>query len=178
MTTATVDGELAQVMDSMPYGVYIVGSRDSNNEANGMMADWVMQVSFHPRLVGVSFENDAHTLANIKGSGWFTVNFLAASEAGRKVAAGFVQPYDGGKVRGRTAGEKAVVHHKMDGVPHAVTMHGAPVLTDAVAWIECQAKQFVPAGDHTLVIGEVMGGKLVNDSDALSSAYTGWTYSG
>jgi flavin reductase (DIM6/NTAB) family NADH-FMN oxidoreductase RutF len=179
MTTASqVDGDLAQVMDSMPYGMYIVGSRDGNNEPNGMMADWVMQVSFQPRLLAVSFENDAHTLANIRGNGWFTVNFLPASEEGRKVAAQFAQPYDGAKVQGRTIGEKAVVHHKMDGVPHAVALHGAPVLAGAMAWLECQANEFLPIGDHTLVIAEVAAGKLVNNSEPLSSTYTGWTYSG
>lgn len=162
----------------LSYGVHVIGSVSADGEHNAMLADWVMQVSFHPRLLAVSFENDAHTLANIRSNGWFTVNFLPASEEGRKVAARFAQPYDGGKVRGRTVGEKAVVHHKMDGVPHAVAVHGAPVLTGAMAWLECQVNQFVPTGDHTLVIGEVMAGKLVNDSEPLSSTYTGWTYSG
>jgi flavin reductase (DIM6/NTAB) family NADH-FMN oxidoreductase RutF len=179
MTTATqIDGELAQVMEAMPYGVYIVGSRDQNNERNGMMADWVMQVSFSPRLIGVSFENDAHTLANIRGNGWFTVNFLPASDQGRKVAALFAQPYDGAKVVGRTAAGKSTLHHKLDGVPHAVALHGAPILNESMAWIECRATELITTGDHTLVIAEVMTGRLVNDAEPLSSTYTGWTYSG
>ena len=41
--------------------LYIVGSHDTASENNGMMADWVMQVSFVPRMVAVSFENDPHT---------------------------------------------------------------------------------------------------------------------
>ena len=60
----------------------------------------------------------------------------------------------------------------------AVTPHGTPVLAGAMAWLECEARQFVTVGDHTLVIGEVTAGKLVNSAEALSSAYTGWTYSG
>jgi flavin reductase (DIM6/NTAB) family NADH-FMN oxidoreductase RutF len=173
-----IDGELVQVMDAMPYGVYIVGSSDAAGELNGMMADWVMQVSFRPRLLAISFEQDAHTLANIREHGWFVVNFLPANDDGRKLAARFAQPYDGGKVLGRTEGQKAVIHHKIEGIPHSATAHGSPVLDGAMAWVECRSKQFVPAGDHVLVVAEVTGGELRSDQEALSSAYTGWTYSG
>jgi flavin reductase (DIM6/NTAB) family NADH-FMN oxidoreductase RutF len=173
-----VDGDLVQVMDSMPYGVYIVGSSDAEGEMNGMMADWVMQVSFRPRLMAVSFENDAHTLANIKGNGRFSVNFLPANDDGRKIAAKFAQPYDGAKVLGRTERQKAVVHHKMEAVSHTTSPRGTPILTGATAWLECDVRQFLGVGDHTMVVAEVMGGELVSDAETLSSAFTGWTYSG
>ena len=39
--------DIKAVMDEMPYGLYIIGSR-MGNEVNAMMADWVMQVSFVP----------------------------------------------------------------------------------------------------------------------------------
>ncbi len=177
-TAAQADGDLAQVMDSMPYGHYIVGSSDINHEPNGMIVDWAMQVSFQPRLLAVAFENDAHTLQNIRENGWFTLNFLPATEEGRKVGATFVQPYDGAKVRGRTDDAKARLHHKMDGVPHSVAAHGAPVLNSAMAWVECRATQFLSTGDHTLVVGEIVAGKLVDDVKVLDSTYTGWNYSG
>ncbi len=48
-----VEADIVQVMEQMPYGMYIVGSSDSNGVPNGMMADWVMQVAFPPRLVAV-----------------------------------------------------------------------------------------------------------------------------
>ncbi|MBE0608766.1 MAG: flavin reductase [Dehalococcoidia bacterium] len=177
-TALQMDGDIARVMDVMPYGHYIVGSSDANHEPNGMIADWVMQVSFQPRLLAVAFENDAHTLANIRENKWFTVNLLPGSEQGRKVAARFLQSYDGAKVAGRTDDEKARLHHKMDGTPHAVAAHGGPVLNSAMAWVECRATQFLPTGDHTLIVGEVVGGKLVDDVEALDSTYTGWNYSG
>jgi flavin reductase (DIM6/NTAB) family NADH-FMN oxidoreductase RutF len=60
--------KIPQVMDEMPYGLYIVGSK-LGEDVNGMMADWVMQVSFQPRLVAVALENDARTLWNIH-TGW------------------------------------------------------------------------------------------------------------
>lgn len=171
-------GDIAQIMDAMPYGMYIIGSRDRANEPNGMIADWVMQVAFKPRMIAVSFENDAHTLGNIREDGWFTVNFLPATDEGLAAASNFAQPYDGAKVGGRSEDQKAVIHHKMDGVRHAPAAHGSPVLDGAYAWLECYASTFIPAGDHTLVVGEVTDGKLRRSADVLSSGYTGWSYSG
>lgn len=162
------------IMDDMPYGTYIIGSH-LDGDVNGMMADWVMQVSFHPRLVAVSFENDAHTLANIRANQAFTVNMLAESDGGMELAAHFAQPYDDTKVRGRLA---CGVHHKLEGIPYTLDEHGCPVLDGATAWLECEAEQFVPVGDHTLVVGRIVDGQLRRTAKPLTSVYTGWTYSG
>ncbi len=70
MTIPTAD-PLAEVMDEMPYGLYIIGST-SHSDVNGMMADWVMQVSFSPRLIAVALEKDAHTLQNVRATSRFT----------------------------------------------------------------------------------------------------------
>src|SRR5689334_14305011 len=94
-------GDPAHGMEQAPYGMYIVGSRDAGGVLNGMMADWVMQLSFSPRLIGVAFENDAHTLAAIRANRRFTVNLLPEGEEARKLAARFCQPFDDGKVLGR-----------------------------------------------------------------------------
>ena len=178
VTPTRVDGDLAEVMDSMPYGVYIIGSHDALGEPNGMMADWVMQVSFKPRMIAVSFENDSHTLANIREGGWFSVNFLPASEDGQNLGAQFLQPYDGSKVRGRSQSQMAVLHHKMEMVPHSPAPYGSPVLAGSNAWLECEAARFIAAGDHTLVIATVRAGELRRHVDTLSSDFSGWTYSG
>ena len=179
MTTAIeLDGNASKVMGQMAYGLYIVGSHDTAGENNGMMADWVMQVSFVPRMVAVSFENDAHTLANIRDTGSFTVNMLPQDDAGRALAARFGQPYDGSKVAGRSSGEKRNFHHKLDGVGYTLSEFGSPVLDGALSWMECKAEEFLPLGDHTLVAGRVVGSEIRGDGEILTSSYAGWTYSG
>ena len=124
MVTEVDTGRAALVMDQMPYGLYIVGTHDSEGEPNGMMADWVMQVSFQPRLVAVALELDARTLANIRATGRFSVALLPEDEDGRKLAAKFAQPYMGAKVAGRSMGERAALHHKMESVPHFFSKNG------------------------------------------------------
>ena len=163
-------------MEQMSYGLYIVGSR-SGDAADGMMADWVMQVSFEPRLVALAFENDARTLENIRATRAFSINLLSQDEAGMALAAKFAQPYYDAKVGGRTV-LAARVHHKLDQIPHTFGPDGSPVLDAAMAWIACEAEQFVAAGDHTLVIARVRDASMVHEGEPLTSRYTGWNYSG
>jgi flavin reductase (DIM6/NTAB) family NADH-FMN oxidoreductase RutF len=39
---------------------------------------------------------------------------------------------------------------------------GLPLLRDALAWFECQIVSEHPAGDHVLVLGKVIDGKLLD----------------
>ena len=169
--------EVKRVMDELPYGLYIVGTK-MDGEVNAMMADWVMQVSFKPRLVAVSFELDARSLANVRANKAFTVNLLSQDKDSMELASKFAQPYFGDKVKGRSELEAEKVHHKLEGIACTLTQRGCPVLDAAMAWLECEAEQFLPAGDHTLVIGRVLDGRVTRDAEPLTSTYTGWTYSG
>jgi flavin reductase (DIM6/NTAB) family NADH-FMN oxidoreductase RutF len=170
---------VARVMHELPYGLYIIGSREAEGEkVNGMMADWVMQVSFNPRLVGVAFENDAHTLGNVRKHGVFSVNLLAADKESMELARPFAQPHSGTKVQGREGPEATAEHYKLDGLDHRLTERGCPVLDAALAWFECEAEQYVEIGDHTLVVGRVLDGRVEREAEPMTSTYTGWTYSG
>ncbi|MFQ6019196.1 MAG: flavin reductase family protein, partial [Dehalococcoidia bacterium] len=138
--------------------------------------DWVMQVSFTPRLVAVAIENDARTLMNIRASPVFSVNLLA--EDGMALAAKFAQPYYGSKIRGRAGGAAAEIHHKLEGVRYRSGEADCPILTDALAWFECRVETLVPVGDHTLVVGRVLNGAVDRDAEPLTTNVTGWPYSG
>ena len=178
MATQTRENAIADVMEQFPYGLYIIGSRSPAGEPNGMMADWVMQVSFDPRLVAVAFERDAHTLENIRADKVFTVNVLSQDPESMHLASGFAQPYYGRKVKGRAGTALAEVHHKLDGIDFTLAASGCPVLGLAMAWLDCEAAVFVETGDHVLVVGRVVDGGMRREGDVLTSTYTGWMYSG
>jgi flavin reductase (DIM6/NTAB) family NADH-FMN oxidoreductase RutF len=169
--------EALGVLHAMPYGLYIVGSREEDG-VNGMMADWVMQVSFDPRLLAVALENDSHTLDNIRVRRYFTVNLLSQDGDSMELARRFAQPYDGGKVKGRGDPEAQRRHLKLEGLDYTLSERGCPVLDAAMAWLECEADAFLAIGDHTLVVGRVLDGRVERDAEALTSAFTGWTYGG
>jgi len=167
---------VTESLGTMPYGLYIVGSRD-DGDLNGMMADWLMQVSFRPRLVACSFENDATTLRNIRKTLVFSVNLLRAGS--RELAARFAQPRDASKIKGRSEEAAHRVYDKLAGVAYTRgEQTDCPILDDALAWLECQAEQFVEAGDHTLVIGRVLDGAVLRDAEPLTQKALGWEYAG
>ncbi|HET9476120.1 MAG TPA: flavin reductase family protein [Dehalococcoidia bacterium] len=172
------DEPVQRVMHEMPYGLYIVGSSEPDGKVNGMMADWVMQVSFDPRLVAVAFENNSHTLANLRERPHFSVNLLAQDVESMELARSFAQPYSGAKVSGRKGDEATKVHYKLDGLEYRLTEHGCPVLQAVMAWMECEVQQFLPIGDHTLAVGRVLDGRVEREAEPLTSTFTGWTYSG
>jgi flavin reductase (DIM6/NTAB) family NADH-FMN oxidoreductase RutF len=95
-----------------------------------------------------------------------------------ELAARFAQPYHGDKVKGRPVQEAAKLHRKLEGIPYTESANSCPILDDALAWLDCEAVQLLPAGDHTLVIARVLDGRVLRDAEPLTSTYTGWTYSG
>ena len=46
---------------------------------------------------------------------------------------------------------------------------GAPILTDALAYFDCELTSVVEAGDHYLLLGRVVDAGLLRDASALVS---------
>jgi flavin reductase (DIM6/NTAB) family NADH-FMN oxidoreductase RutF len=95
-----------------------------------------------------------------------------------RMAMQFVQPADASKVEGRSENAARQHNHKLDGVEYARTARGLPVLADAVMWLECELQEESGVGDHIMVIGRVLDGRTQQSAEAMTTAYTGWTYSG
>ncbi len=170
------EDRISRTMHELSYGVYVIGTTD-NEDMNAMVADWVMQVSFKPRLVALAFEADAPSLANVRLSRVFTVNLLS-QEGGMDLASVFLQPKDPSKIGGRSQAATAAPHDKLEGIPHHTTPDGCPILDDALAWFSCAAEEFFAVGDHVLVTGRVVDGMILGHGEPLTSTYTGWTYGG
>jgi len=167
---------VALALHELPYGVYVVGSVDEAGP-NVMVADWVMQVSFDPRMVAVALERDSSTLVRVRANGRLSVSLLPADDDSMRMAMQFVQPANPSKVEGRRSAGTGRVD-KLAGVAHRVIEGGLPVLDDAVAWLRCEADQFVEAGDHVLVLARVLEGAPGESAEPMTTLYTGWTYSG
>ena len=169
------DARVRDALHSLPYGVYVVGTVTADGQPNVMVADWVMQVSFNPRVVCVAFERDATSLKNARASRQLSVNILP--ESGMDLAATFLQPSDPSKIKGRSL--NAEKPDKMRGVAHRVLDGGAPVLDDALAWVAAEVEQFIPVGGHVLALARVTDGAVeAREGRPLTSLYTGWVYGG
>src|SRR4051812_42260846 len=128
---------------TFPSGLYVIGSR-AGDRRNGMTANWVTQVSFDPKLVAVSIEKEALTHQLISDGGSFTVNTVDRED--RAIVRKFTKPVE--------VDDSA---HTLNGFPfHDGPSTGAPVLDQAVAFIECEVRNTVDAGDHAVFVGEVV----------------------
>ena len=175
----TEEDYIVEAMHELPYGIYVIGST-RDGKPNGMIADWVMQVSFSPRLLAAAFERDSSSLQRIRDHGYLTINLLNQEGNGMALARNFVQPADASKVRGRSEAAAAQQYDKLAGVDYELSVRspGCPILEDALAYAECQAEQFLDVGDHVLVIGRVLYAEVLNSGEPLTSTFTGWSYSG
>jgi flavin reductase (DIM6/NTAB) family NADH-FMN oxidoreductase RutF len=139
-------------------GVYVV-TASHGDERDGFTAAWLTQASFEPLLVALSVNPANATWTLIDRSGRFAVNVLASGQL------------EAARHFGLQSGRE---RDKLAGVPIVRRSDGAVVLADGVAWLDCRVQQRVPAGDHVVVIAQVVGGELVNpDAVPLHYAETG-----
>ena len=143
-----------RVLWKFPSGLYVIGSRAADGgERNLMTANLVSQLSFEPKLVGVSVEEDAVTHRLIADGATFVVNVLARED--RAIVRKFTKPVevDGD---GRSA----------NGFPiHDAPVTGTPVLDQAVAYVDCRVWKTVECGTSTLFIGEVVDAGFQRDEE-------------
>lgn len=156
-----------RVLWKFPSGLYVIGSRSADGtEQNLMTANLVTQVSFSPKLVGVSVEDNAVTHRLIADGQAFTVNVLDRED--RAIVRKFTKPVE---VEGSAANGFAF---------HAAPMTGGPVLDQALAYVDCRLWQSVEVGTSTFFIGEVVdaGFQRDEDTDVLRMEDTRMNYGG
>jgi flavin reductase (DIM6/NTAB) family NADH-FMN oxidoreductase RutF len=155
-----------RVLWSMPSGLYVVGSRHGDRR-NLMTLNWASQVSFEPKLLGIGVEKTALTHQLIEGGGSFTLNTVSRED--RAIVRKFTKPVEQDPVAGTLNG---FAFH--DGAT------GAPILDQAVAWVDCAVRQPVDCGGHTFFIGEVVdcGFQQAEETPVLRMEDTRMSYGG
>ena len=155
-----------RVLWTMPSGLYVIGSR-AGERRNAMTANWATQVSSDPKLVGVSVEKPALTHQLIAEGRAFSVNVVDRED--RAIVRKFTKPV-----------EVDDAARTVNGFPFHDGPTGAPILDQAVAWIDCRLHSSVDLGDHTLFIGEIVdaGFQKAEDTPVLRMEDTRMNYGG
>jgi flavin reductase (DIM6/NTAB) family NADH-FMN oxidoreductase RutF len=125
----------------IPYGLYVLTSEAADGRVGAATVNWVTQTAFEPPLVAVGVKADSNTHAVIKETGTFALNVLGSGQ--QDTAFKFFKPLERD---GNTIG----------GEPFTSGAHGAPLLSNAVAFVECRLIDTVEKGDHSLFVGEVV----------------------
>ena len=142
-----------RVLWKMPSGLYVVGSTDNGERRNAMTLNWATQVSSDPKWLGIGVEQEAYTHELITAGGVFSLCVIDRED--RAIVRKFTKPVEV-DVAAKTLNGFAY----LDG-----PVTGAPVLSQAVAFVECEVRQPVDAGNHTLFLGEVVNAAFLKDEE-------------
>jgi flavin reductase (DIM6/NTAB) family NADH-FMN oxidoreductase RutF len=161
------DELIKNALQRMPYGFYSITS-SAKDDKNAMVANWVMQTSFTPRLVAIGLAKSAHSYNLIKAGQVFAVNIFNRED---KEA---IMPFTGGRAK------------RPDKIKDAQytlgPQTGCPILEGAAAFVECRVVQMVDVGgDHVVLVGEAINAGILKEgevTDTLSLPDLGWSYAG
>jgi flavin reductase (DIM6/NTAB) family NADH-FMN oxidoreductase RutF len=131
-----------RVLWTMPSGLYVVGSRDGDRR-NAMTLNWATQVGSDPKLLGIGVEKEAFTHELIERGRVFALCIVSRED--RAIVRKFTKPVD-----------VDTATMTLNGFPFRDGRTGAPILTQSVAFVECEVRQPVDCGSHTFFVGEVV----------------------
>jgi len=139
-------GGAAEAVGRIPSGVSILTACDSD-ASTGMLASWVQQAAFEPLAVSVCVRLGRPILEMIEASGVFALNPVPE-------ASGALFRHFG---KGFGPGEDA-----FEGLEVERTAYGVR-LTGALAYLGCRVINTVDVGDHRLIVGDVVEGRVMGD---------------
>ena len=143
--------EFRSIIGHLPTGVTVITTA-AGEELQGMTANAVTSLSLDPLLVLVCIDKGTHTHRVLEAGGVFAVNILGEhQEEVSRVFARRAEP-EIGSLRGQR---------------FAVGATGAPVLEDCLAFLECRVAYVHDGGDHSIFLGEVVDGRIVQDGRPL-----------
>lgn len=137
-----------QLCGRFPTGIVVVTTMSQERRPVGMTANSFTSVSLAPPLVSVNVDHAAAMHGHVARAPRFALNILESRQEA---------------LSRRFADE---IPDRFDGVGYAVSDSGLPILDGALAFLECERHTSFEAGDHTIVLGRVLGGR-VNDGRPL-----------
>ena len=120
-------------------GVTVVTAKAADGSPRGFTANSFASVSLDPPLLLVSIANTSSNFDVFTLGQGFAVNILSQSQ--KPVSNAFSRPAE----------------DRFAGLDWRWGPHGAPILADVSAWFDCALERVIPAGDHAILLGRVIG---------------------
>ncbi len=137
------------VLGRLPTGVVVITGGDAENPV-GLVVGSFMSVSLEPPLVVVSPAKTSKSWPLVEAGGNFCANVLAEDQ----------EPL--GRQFSTSGGDKFA---GVKWTPAPAT--GSPLLEGVAAWMDCRIYEIHDAGDHLLVLGEVLELNIDREGGAL-----------
>jgi flavin reductase (DIM6/NTAB) family NADH-FMN oxidoreductase RutF len=117
-----------------------VASTIVESETWGMTANAVTSLSLAPPLVLLAVVRESQSHTKFQAGGCFALNILAAEQEEISNRFAFAGPKD------------------FTGLATTTAKTGAPILKDALGWVDCRLVEILRGGDHDIFIGEIVAG--------------------
>jgi len=130
--------DFKQVMGNYPTGVTVVTTIDQNGEPTGLTVNSFASVSLEPLLILWSIDKRAYSYDAFQKVDQFAVNILSEEQGD------LCQLFS------------SKVENRFDHCAWSKSAHSLPVLEGSLAVLQCKVYNRVDAGDHTIMIGEVI----------------------
>ncbi len=148
----SVDAEtLRSAMRAWATGVTIVSAR-SDGLRHGMTVSSFTSISLEPPLVLVSLAASSQTHDLVLRSGYFGVTILASDQQ---------------EISVRFAAHLPESEERFAGIETEPLSSGVPFVKGGLAYLDCRVATNYPAGTNTLIVGEVIAAKGVEDVNPL-----------
>jgi flavin reductase (DIM6/NTAB) family NADH-FMN oxidoreductase RutF len=135
-----VGGQLYKdVLRLWASGVSVV-TNGSRERVQAITVSSFTSLSLDPPLVLICIETTSRSHEAIIREGCFAVNVLRSGQE---------------RISDMAAGRRGPSGHALPGVAVRVERTGAPVLEDALAWIDCAVVARHDGGDHSIFVGRV-----------------------
>jgi flavin reductase (DIM6/NTAB) family NADH-FMN oxidoreductase RutF len=143
----------SDVLRKFPLAVNVVTVGRGGSE-NALTVSWATPVSFDPPMFLVALDRLHYSVDFVKSTKNFAVNVLAEGQE---------------RLAGQLARQAMVGEDKLAGVARREGETGASILTDAVAYFDCELASVLEAGDHHLLLGRVVDAGLPKEGKPLVS---------
>jgi len=140
--------QFRQLLGRFATGVTILTTTTAEGRPLGMTANSLSSVSLHPPLISVCVDREAAMHEVILQAPEFVVNVLAGPQ--EALARRFSDKHE----------------DRFDGIGYHLSPEGLILLDGALAHVVCERYGTYPAGDHTILLGRVVGG-ATNDGRPL-----------
>jgi len=143
--------QLAAALGRIASGIFVLTLKRDRVET-GMLASWVQQCSFHPPQISVAINRERPLATMLDRHIPFTLNVLENDQTDMLAHFG----------RGFPLEDDAFVGLEVErGGP------GGPVLSEALAVLECRVVERFPAGDHDMFLAQIVAGRLLGDGQPM-----------
>ncbi len=146
--------KFADTLRGFPLAVSVV-TVGRGGADNALTVSWAAPVAFDPPHFMIAVDEHHYSVDFLKSTRNFCVNVLREGQE---------------RLAGRFARQSMTQEDKLEAIPVREGETGAAILTEALAYFDCELVSATVVGDHLLVLGRVVDGGILNGGKPMQAS--------